>query len=112
MNGQTVRNTIITSLVSFDGYGKEFAQIQADLARIDKAMPHATGAEKLAKFEADAKIIFDEAILPVGGRVLNALLNLALIYLHGVNPGAAMVADVLAPGVEAGITKATTSKVS
>ena len=82
----SVRNSIITALVHYDGYEKIFEQIKSELKRIDDTMPHATGKDKLAKFEADSKIIFEDAVVPVGSYVFNELLNLALVYLRGTYP--------------------------
>lgn len=108
MNSQTVRNSLITALVHFDGYGKIFPQIVGELSRIDKLMPNGTKEEKLEKFEADAKIIFDDIVLPIGGYVFNALIGLGLIYLRGINPVAADVADSVGHGIQAAVTEATT----
>jgi len=110
MNTQTVRNSIIDALVHFDGYGAIFPRVLSELQRIDKAMPHATGAEKLAKFEADAVVIFEDGILPVGSYLCNALLNLGLIYLKGVNPVAGAVVSTAAPSIMSDIESTLVSK--
>ena len=95
MNLDAVRNSLIEALVHFDGYGAIFPRIVADLQRIDDTMPHATGAEKLAKFEADCKVIFDDGVLPIGTYVFHALVNLGLLYLRGVSPALGAIATAI-----------------
>lgn len=80
----TVLQALITALVHFVGWGDIFSQIVGELDRIDKTFPNVSGKEKFVKFEADAKIIFDDGVLPVAGYLFNALVDLGLIYLRGL----------------------------
>ena len=107
MNQQTVRNAMIEALVHLDGNGDLFSRVLGELKRIDKTMPNATGKEKLAKFEADAVIIFDDLVLPIGGYILNSLIDLGLLYLRGTNPLAAIMASQIAPQIESSISSIT-----
>ena len=95
MNMQSVLQALITALVTYTGYGTIFPRLVAELQRIDDTMPSATGAEKLAKFEADAKIIFDDGVLPIGTYIFHTLLNLGLVYLRGVNPTVGAIATAV-----------------
>lgn len=103
--GNTVLQSMITALTHFLGWGDIFSRVVAELERVDKTMPHATGKEKLARFEADCEEIFDHGVLPMAGFLFNTLVDLGLLYLRGTNPVAAGVASQIAPALESEVTR-------
>ena len=109
--GNTILQSLITALTHFLGWGDIFGRVVSELERVDKTMPHATGKEKLARFEADCEEIFDHGVLPVAGFLFNTLVDLGLLYLRGTNPVAAGVVGQVAPELKSAVTSATNHEV-
>jgi hypothetical protein len=76
---QVEQNAIATTLDLIHSH--VFHRICEEIKRVDASMPHATGADKRAKFLAECKIIFDDLVEPIGENVLRLLLEIGLIAL-------------------------------
>lgn len=101
--GNQVKAAAITSLTNVLGHGEIFSRVVAEIQRVNKSMPNATGSDKKARVIADAKIIFEDAVEPIFGSVINLLIELGVAYVSFKYPvvapiaaslGTAAVADV------------------
>ena len=79
--GVTAKRSAILALIDLLGHGDLFPRIVSEIHRVNLEMPGATGADKKAKVIADAKIIFDDLIIPLSERTLNLLIEVGLEYL-------------------------------
>ena len=109
---QTVGQHLIHALASYQGWGSIFHRTVAEIQRVNEKMPDATGAEKKAQFLADCKIIGIDVLLPMGGFLLNALIDLGLLYLAAQNPVIGAMAAKVVPGIEAAVMSNIDAKIA
>jgi len=79
--GIEVKRTAISTVIDLIS-GHVFTRIVDEMRRVNKAMPHATGANKRAIVIADCKIIFDDLVYPVSESVVRLLIEVGMIYLR------------------------------
>lgn len=92
---QLIEASAIESFVTLTGNHRFFSRVVAEIERVEKSMPESTGPEKRAKFLAEAEIIFDDLVIPIGETILRLFLELGVIYLAAQAPGFVVVAGVL-----------------
>jgi hypothetical protein len=78
--GIQVQTNVISTVINLVE-SHVFTRICDEIKRVEASMPHATGADKRAKFLAECKIIFDDLVEPIGENVLRLLLEIGLIAL-------------------------------
>ena len=97
---QLIEASAIESFVTLTGNHRFFSRVVAEIERIEQTMPHSTGVEKRARFLAEAHIIFDDLLIPIGETILRLFLELGVIYLSAQAPGFAVVAVALESSVD------------
>ncbi len=108
---QEAKQDAIKALMITLGHGDVFPRVIAEIQRVNKAMPGAEGEDKKKRVIADAKIIFDDLVVPVVGQTLNFLIEAALVYLSTQNPVAGAVASAVVPGIEAAVKEQVNSQI-
>lgn len=98
--GQEAKQGAMLALMNVLGHGDIFPRVVAEIRRVNKTMPGYSGEDKKKRVIADAKIIFDDIIIPIARQTLNFLIEAALIYLSVKNPAAGAVAAAVVPAVE------------
>jgi hypothetical protein len=97
---QLIEASAIESFVTLTGNHRFFSRVVAEIERIERSMPHSTGPEKRAKFLAEAHIIFDDLVIPIGETILRLFLELGVVYLAAQVPALAVVAGVAEASVD------------
>lgn len=96
-----IEATAIESFVTLTGNHRFFSRVVAEIERIEQSMPESTGVEKRAKFLAEAHIIFDDLVIPIGETILRLFLELGVIYVAAQFPVFAVAAGVAENRLEA-----------
>jgi hypothetical protein len=97
---QLIEASAIESFVTLTGNHRFFSRVVAEIQRLEDSMPHATGVEKRAKFLAEAHIIFDDLVIPIGETILRLFLELGVVYIAAQVPVLAVPVGVLEASLE------------